>query len=218
MKRLTNLHIIKIGFISAAVLVLANPAMTSAAITYNFQGITNNNPRDVAIGARQLSVDVSDAGRGRVLFNFLNVGRQDCSITQIYFDDDASLLTGFAERPYSPDRGVSFSVNARAPNLPGGRSLDNKFIADYSLGANSPVQPNGINPGESLFVTLGYRRDANFRAIIRAINTNQLRIGIHVQGYESGGSESYIVPEPTSIMLTSLGTLLVGVVKRRKKA
>ena len=167
MKSLNVLQIIKVGFISVAVMMLGNPAITSATVTYNFQGITNNNPGDVTIGENQLSVDVSDAGRGLVLFYFLNVGRQDCSITQIYFDDDAGLLTGFAARPYSPDRGVSFSVNSRPGNLPGGRSLDNKFIADYSLGANPAVQPNGINPGESLDVLFGYRADG-FRSIIRA--------------------------------------------------
>jgi hypothetical protein len=208
--------------ILALVVLLGGVPAAQGAVSYGFNAITNNNVVDVGIGESQLFVEVFERS-GLAVFKFSNVGRQASSITDIYFDDELGLLGGI-ERPgpTSTDSGVSFSVGARPRNLPAGRSLLTKFIADFSVDSDPRVQPNGINPGEVLFVPFAYRGEIT--AVQRAINADLLRIGIHVQGFATGGSESLItgnpnivpVPEPCSILLSMLGMGVVGALKRRK--
>src|SRR5262245_26656672 len=117
----------------------ADPA--AAGLVYWFHGITNNNAVDVAIGQAQLSVDVSDAGGGKVAFKFVNSGPNASSITAVYFDDGA--LLGGASIVNGP--GVKFSPGATPPNLPGGNPIG--FDTSYAADSDSPVSPNGVNPG-----------------------------------------------------------------------
>ena len=189
-----------------------------AQVTYGFNAITSNNVVDVGIAESQLSVEVFDRS-GFAVFKFINVGTEDSSITDIYFDDDLGLLGGFAGAgPTSPDTGVSFSIGANPSNLPAGNSISPVFAADLSLDSDPPAQPNGVNPGEVLFVPFTY--GGNIGSVERAINADLLRIGIHVQGFETGGSESLvtgnptIVPEPCSILLSAIGMGFFRALKR----
>jgi hypothetical protein len=48
---------------------------------------------------------------------------------------------------------------------------------------------------------------------------SDLRVGVHVIGYESGGSESFVaaaVPEPHAALVFGVGALVVGAVLRRR--
>lgn len=215
--------------IFATIVILGSTGTANAAL-YQFDSITNNNVGDAAIGEAQLSVDVFDDS-GLLTFQFFNQGTEDSSITQIYWDDDASVLDGFAvpPGPTSPDAGVSFSIGASPGNLPAGMSITPQFIADYSVGSNPPVQPNGVNPDETLFVPFDY--SGEFGAVTDALGAGTLRIGLHVQGFASGGSESFInipngngngngdcpvIPEPGSIILGTIGLVSASFLKRRK--
>ena len=195
--------------------------------TYEFTNITNNNATDALIGEDQLSVVVHDEGTLLVRFCFDNAGPEASSITDVYWNDNAGLLTSI--QSFGPNTGtVAFSEGASPGNVPGGSSILPVFSADFSADSNPPVPHNGVNPGEELcvlfnYTTTGPAQDA-FTEIIDAMNTGQLRVGIHVQAYDSGGSESFIttgdngvtiIPEPASVLLAMIGVSLVGGLKKR---
>jgi hypothetical protein len=199
MKKYTLL-IIALGFL------IASPAY---ADLFGFTNITNNSAADAAIGEAQLFVDVTDPGGNQVLFTFSNTGPADSSIADVYFDDfglldNINTITGSGP-------GVSFSEGATPGNLPGGNPIS--FSADFSADSDSPAQPNGVNPGELLGIKFNLSSGNTFDAVIASLMNPGLRIGIHVQGFASGGSESFVnntnpVPEPATMLL--LGSGLIG--------
>jgi hypothetical protein len=206
-----------LAFLAFCCPVRANP-------TFSFTAITNNNPADAAIGEAQLFVDVTDLGSGQVLFNFFNTGPEPSSITDIYFDDGP--LSAIIAIDNS-DPGVSFSQYARPRNLPAGRSITPRFITapGLSIDSDSPVRPNGVGPGESVGITFGLLASNDFNDVLADLASGDLRIGIHVQGFYSGGSESFInngysnngiAPAPGSVILCALGTVLVGWLRNKK--
>ena len=204
-------------------------AAPAYAILYGFDNITNNNPADAAIGEAQLSVDVTDQGSGLVLFTFSNTGPEASSITDVYFNDaslfDFASLIDADDNPngYLSDPGVDFSPYASPGDLPGGNNASPPFVmapASPSFDSDPDVQANGVNPGEFLGILF---EDASFTDVIAAINSLDLRIGIHVQGFASGGSESFVngngissVPEPAAMLLLGGGLICLAVVGRKK--
>jgi len=79
------------------------------------------------------------------------------------------------------------------------------------------VEHNGINPNEWLGITFDLKPDKTFGDVTGNLACGQLRIGIHVQGYASGGSESFVnVPEPATVTLLSAGLGIVTLLRRRR--
>jgi len=205
-------------FGALAALVLAAPA---SSVTLSFDCITDNIAGDCAIGEAQLSVEVTDIGGGQVLFEFMNSGASASSIADVYFDDGtlleiASLID--ADDGIGGDAGVDFSPGASPPNLPGHDNISPVFqvTAGFSADSDPPVQPNGVNPGEMLGVVFVLQDGGTFADIVTELTNGDLRVGLHVQGFGSGGSESFVndpVPEPGTVLLLGLG--LVGLAARR---
>lgn len=187
------------------------PVQSNAAL-YSFFNITNNNAGDAAIGEAQLSVDVTDPGGNQVLFTFLNEGPEASSICDVYFDDNSGQLLSIASIDDS-HVGVSFSEGATPANLSGGNSIG--FSADFSADSNAPVEPNGVNPGEYLGLTFNLAASSNFDSVLSAMNSGDMLVGIHVQGFASGGSESFVTPIPPTVLL--LGSSLIGLAGIRRK-
>lgn len=203
---------------SAVIIFFA--AGTVHADLYTFYNITHNNAVNEAIGEAQLSVDVTDPGNGQVLFTFLNSSVLPCSITDVYFQDGP--LLGIADIDGSS--GVNFSQWADPGNLPGGSSIDPRFVTTrgFSADSDAPVKPNGVNSStEWLSICFSLINGNDFSDVIDSLDSEALRIGIHVQGFANGGSESFVnnppapVPEPGTMLL--LGTGLIGLAGFRKK-
>ena len=202
----------------AATLLAAVVAMPVQAVTLGFGCITGNLQGDCDIGEAQLTVDVTDAGGDQTLFTFMNSGPEASSITDVYFDD-GSLL---AIAQIINGTGVAFTEGASPGNLPGGNTVSPPFVATTGFLADSdaPAQPNGVNPGEELGVLYSLQGGQTFADVLSELASGDLRIGIHVQGYASEGSESFVnnpVPVPAAVWLFGSGLLgLVGIARRKK--
>jgi hypothetical protein len=202
---------------------------------YSFSNITGNNVNDANIGEAQLSVEVNFVGSDvntatQVSFTFRNEGTFASSITDVYFDDGG--LLGIAS--ITNGSGVAFSQGASPGDLPGGNAIDFNTSAGFLSDSDPPAQPNGVNPGEILTITFDLLSGSTYQTIIDALQTGLdnpgedivggLRIGIHVQGFAGGGSESFvngpdgfdpfpptIVPEPSTIAM-AVGVLPLAVI------
>ena len=197
------------------------------AATLDFFCITNNSATDCAIGEAQLSVDVLDIGGNQVLFNINNNGPiDDAIVRQVYFDD--GTLLGIAslvdsDEGIGGDPGVDFSVDASPPDLPGGNSISPAFnVTAGFLGDADTPQPNvnGIGAGETLGIIFDLQAGMTYADVIDDLTTGALRIGLHVQAFTSGGSESFVnnpIPVPAAVWLFGSGLLgLIGIARRRQ--
>ncbi len=212
----------KIGlilFIPGVVFTLMAAQAQATPTTLGFFNITGNSAINAGT-ATQYTVEVQDLGGGRVSFTFRNTGPAASSITDVYFDDGA--LLGIASITNGP--GVSFSQGASPGNLPGGNSISPPFVttAGFLADSDPAVQPNGVNPGEFLQILFDLRTGTNFNDVLADLTTGALRIGIHVQGFADGGSESFVnvpLPEPAALLLaipSILGPFAFGVWRSRK--
>ena len=98
-------------------------------------------------------------------------------------------------------KGVEFTESASPPNLPGFN-----FAAAFSADSAPPVVANGVNPGEFLNIIF----EGDWSDIIAALQNSLFIVGIHVQGFDGGGSESFVNSVPDADIMILLGPALLG--------
>jgi hypothetical protein len=181
--------------------------------------------------------EIGAASAGHLRFIFANLGSIASSICDVYFDD--GTLLGISS--IFGSTGVSFDDPASPPDLPGGNSITPVFDVsqDFSADSDSPVAPNGVNPGEWLVIDFELINGKTYTSTLAALvlggtdggNPEALRIGLHVQAIGlNGQSDGFIntppptvttqeeVPEPASIVLLASGALGAVALKRRRQS
>jgi hypothetical protein len=198
--------------------VNAHAELISQCDPFSFDWIWDSdaNPANGAIGEQQFSFTVSEATGvdDGVVFRFKNTAEQPCSLTGIYFESSLGTLEDFILIDDSSD-GVSFSRGAEPGNMPRWAKVGFEPTLEMIADSDSPaVSANGIDQAvEWLDITV--KTQASPEQVCQELNDQSIRIGIHVQAFDDGGSEAFITPEPATMGLLALGGLLLR--KRSKK-
>lgn len=231
----------------AALAVATVPARADIQ-TYTFVCRTLNNADQCATGESQLRMDVVHAGEQVLIgydsaaapvylapvkdedqnefgLVFRNIGPYASYIGEIYLEfwtapPPLPTFIGFREPV-----GVDFKTAGVTPPSPPGIA----FNVDWSSEADGSEGPNkgGIDAFEALGVLFQLGAGTDYAFILNALDSNisseDMRAALHVKGlYPAGGSESfensYVIPEPATIL--GLGTVLFLIGSRlgRKKA
>ena len=184
---------------------------TVLATTYNFIGVNAN---EVNV-SNQLSLDVNQIGNS-VDFKFINAsGGVNVFVGAIYFDFlNANLFTDLDQTNSLGT--VSFTgITPSTQNFPEGNGINFSTNAE---GDRNGGAGNGINIGESLVLTALLSPGADINALLQS---GGLRVGLHMQGYATRGSDSYVnspseVPLPAAAWL--FGSALLGFAGFKRKS
>lgn len=230
-----------------ACLLAVQSASAAIYTTYSFQGLTPpTDPANILIGESQLFLNVVDIGPGAVRFEFRNLGPDNASITDIYFDD--GTLLGIAT--IAESTGVNFTPNIISPvgppNLGYAGTINFNPTAIFTMDADpSTSEDNGVGASEWLVVDFTLQAGHSYTTVNQAIALSLanpgvdigggLRIGIKVEhigpaGSSSGGSEEFIngvalppnsqpapLPEPATLAIWGMGLGIAGLVRLRRR-
>ena len=187
---------------------------TVLASTYNFIGI-NADQVDVS---NQLSLDVNQLGNS-VDFKFINAsGGAQTFVGDIYFDFLGANPFVSLNQTFSIGTVNFTGITPSNKNFPEGNNIG---FSTNAIGDRVKSASNGIDVGESLILTALLSSPADINALLQS---GGLRVGLHMQGYKSGGSDSYVttpkgpseVPLPAAAWL--FGSALIGFAGFKRKS
>ena len=204
-----------------SVVFISAPALASVPVLYAFNNITLNDPTSAATGEAQIVVEVFN-GDGTVKFKFKNLGPEESSISEVYFDDGTLLgISSIIDLP--PD--VDFVLGASPSNLPGGDLMNPPFEVTQSFlsEAAPPPAKKGVDPSEEVTIVFDLQSGGTLDDVLSELADGTLRIGIHVINFAGGYSEGFVnepegtpIPEPTMLTMLGLGTVVL--LRRRRQA
>ena len=212
-----------------SLLAVAGVATVSAvsaapAWAFNFSNIAGGDtPGDSYVNS--FSFDVVDQGQS-VLFNIKNSGDDAAPsmfISQVFFDDKNSF---FDDDTYLSEPLVNIG-NVGQVEFIGGASNDqlpqggNGFTTNYAFSRKTGEgNAFGIQAGESL----GLSFTGDYNLVISALNSGDLKLGLHVQALPNDRSDSYIssgntqdTPEPLT-MLAAGAAVGFGTMFKKQRA
>ncbi|MFG0256488.1 MAG: hypothetical protein ACF8GE_01140 [Phycisphaerales bacterium JB043] len=182
--------------------------------------VSFNSETNAQIASSQIGFDFLDLGVDAVTglsgfeITITNDGDEDSSVTMVMFDSD--IIASINEMDSDFD-GVDFGFTNKKV-LPGGKPFGFDPTAGLSLRANAPVRPNGVDQGESLVLSISLRDGYSWSDLVNGILDGSTRLGIHVQGFADGGSETFVnekvlIPSPGALGLLSLA----GIASARRR-
>jgi hypothetical protein len=198
------------------------------AATFKFECIAGASVA-CGVGEASLSVELTDNGNGTVNLVLSNSDPGTSVATGIYIDDSRLM-----KRPtLAGGAGTLFRKNGKPSDLPGGSVV--AFQDDFRFTARKPVDPNGVDGGESLTLVLRLKNGVTYADVISALASGALRIGVHIAdadpscvGTGTGpqctgdpGSASFVnlpnpVPEPMAQLLGGLACVGLAIYGRRR--
>jgi hypothetical protein len=187
-------------------IALSVPCLALGLPLGEFDCITGNLSSDCELGTSQLSGTLENLEGGVVRLTLFNDGSEDLVVASLYLE--SSYLAGLT---IGDTEGTKFSLGGAPPQLPG---ASQSFDIDLYATADPAPPENGIGPGESGIFDLVLADGATPGDLF-----SELRVGVHVIAFESGGSESFIaqpVPEPGAAMLIGLGLACTAAASRRR--
>lgn len=149
----------------------------------------------------------------QALFTFTNNCDNDGVLGRIFIrDNDLITFNSIYDQP----EGVSFSdPDWKNANLPGGHELGFTPHNTYAIEAEPARPKNGLHYQDYVSVLFDINSGITFDNIIASIGGGSLGVGLHVQSLPGDTSAAFsTVPEPATMVLMGIGTLLIAQKKR----
>ncbi len=203
----------KTSYIVIFTLVCTLGVGSTFATIYPFEIFTDNGDFNDDPGIN-MYMDVYNGGNV-AKFTFYNDSAVQSTITNIYFDDGTLIgaTLGIIDGP-----GTDFDENEPNPsNLPSGNTIGFDADREFNIGPEPAPPANGINNiGAGEWVTIEFDLvGGTLQDVLDELNNGSLRVGIRIQNFTDGSSESAVVPEPATVLMFGLGGL--ALLRKRKK-
>jgi hypothetical protein len=203
----------------------------AGATMVNFTCVPGSIVECVGVAA-QLVVEVKAPALDQIRIVIGNPGPLASNISEVYFDFEDSLFSGFASSAGGAVVDFPIGGTVTPPDLPGGNPIG--FSSNLAIAAASPSPTNGIGVGESLTLVLDIGDPNTLANVVAQFISGDLQIGFHIQGIGLGGGSASVVssplptttttsfgddevppgvPEPSTWLLMSAG--VVGLIARR---
>jgi hypothetical protein len=192
--------------VAVAAPVFCGTGARAESVSFHFRNITTDTPANYNSGGNYtVSVAEVAGDPAKVFFWFTNESDQSTnasSITDVYFDDNSSnqgpLVLSAGPSLSSSGSGVAFTQLASPSQIAGMTDVTPWFMvkpdgasAD-SEGSWADTISNGVNATtEWLGVTFALQGGKTYADVRDSMFAGQIRVGIFVQGFQPGGSESF---------------------------
>lgn len=192
----------------AVAVVLSSTTSAQAASLGGFGCITNNSPAHCAIGEAQLSADLTGD-----LLTIQMTGTNPAVVEQVFIEG-AGVTGGIFVMGGPVGADVIFNDATAGGNLPGGNTVN--FMEAINFAATKPPPNDGIGYHDQDPIS------GQFAVFQLFGDLSNLRVGVHVIGFDQDGSESFVtpgraVPEPSAALAFAVGSLVIGTATRRSE-